>query len=90
MSHHPNRHAVKSFRRGANSQALQAHNGHPHAVTGVAMDVSPANVRGGQENCRNAQIVFDKFHVIDCCAAHGTEEGRTRRTRSRKIVASDD
>jgi transposase len=44
--------------------ALGAHNGHPHAVTEVSMDMSPAYVRGVRANCRNAEIVFDKFHVI--------------------------
>jgi len=30
----------------------------------VSMDMSPAYQAGVAENCRNAQVVFDKFHVV--------------------------
>ena len=33
-------------------------------ITQVSMDMSPAYQRGVADNCRNAQVVFDKFHVI--------------------------
>ena len=46
------------------AQALREHNGHPHALTHVSMDMSAAYVKGVKENCRNAQIVFDKFHLL--------------------------
>ena len=46
------------------AQELQAHNGHPKAVTQVAIDMSPAFVKGVRDNFGNAQLVFDKFHVI--------------------------
>ena len=46
------------------AQELQAHNGHPKAVTQVAIDMSPAFIRGVKDNFGNAQLVFDKFHVI--------------------------
>ena len=45
-------------------EALEKHNGHRHSITQVSMDMSPAYQRGVLDNCRNAQIVFDKFHVI--------------------------
>jgi transposase len=45
-------------------QALEAHHGHRHAITQVSMDMSAAYELGVKENCRNAQVVFDKFHVI--------------------------
>lgn len=45
-------------------EALERHNGHRHALTPVSMDMSPAYQRGVADNCRNAQVVFDKFHVI--------------------------
>jgi transposase len=45
-------------------QALAAHNGHPHAITQVSMDMSAGYEKGVKENCRNAQVVFDKFHVL--------------------------
>jgi transposase len=44
--------------------ALEAHNGHRHAITQASMDMSQAYQKGVAENCRNAQVVFDKFHVI--------------------------
>jgi transposase len=46
------------------AQELQAHNGHPKAITQVAIDMSPAYIKGVRENFANAQVVFDKFHVI--------------------------
>jgi transposase len=44
--------------------ALEKHNGHRHALTQVSMDMSPAYQKGVRETCRNAQVVFDKFHVV--------------------------
>ena len=43
---------------------LGNHNGHPRAITMVAIDMSPAYQKGVRENFGNAQIVFDKFHVV--------------------------
>jgi len=45
-------------------QALEAHNGHRHGITQVSMDMSQAYRSGVAQTCRNAQVVFDKFHVI--------------------------
>ena len=45
-------------------EALEKHNGHRHAITQASMDMSRAYQAGVRENCRNAQVVFDKFHVI--------------------------
>jgi len=45
-------------------EALEAHNGHRHAINQVSMDMSPAYESGVAQNCRNARVVFDKFHVI--------------------------
>lgn len=44
--------------------ALEQHNGHRHALTQVSMDMSPAYEKGVKVTCRNAQVVFDKFHVV--------------------------
>lgn len=44
---------------------LGRHNGHPKAITQVAIDMSPAYVKGVKENLGNAGIVFDKFHVVN-------------------------
>lgn len=45
-------------------EALEKHNGHRHAITQASMDMSNAYQRGVADNCRNAQVVFDKFHLI--------------------------
>jgi transposase len=45
-------------------EALEKHNGHRHALTQASMDMSKAYQAGVAETCRNAQVVFDKFHVI--------------------------
>jgi len=45
-------------------QGLEAHNGHRHAITQASMDMSKAYQSGVAQTCRNAQVVFDKFHVI--------------------------
>jgi transposase len=45
-------------------EALEQHHGHRHAITQVSMDMSRAYQAGVAEWCRNAQVVFDKFHVI--------------------------
>ncbi len=60
--------------------ALEAHNGHRHALTQVSMDMSPAYQKGVRETCRNAQVVFDKFHVI-AHANQGVDEVRRAEVR---------
>jgi transposase len=46
------------------AEELGKHNGHSKAITRVAIDMSPAYVKGVRDNLGNAQIVFDKFHVV--------------------------
>ena len=45
-------------------EELGLHNGHPKAITQVAIDMSPAYRKGVKDNLPNAAIVFDKFHVV--------------------------
>jgi len=45
-------------------QALAKHNGHPKAITQVAIDMSPAYTKGVKANLGNAVIVYDKYHVV--------------------------
>jgi len=40
------------------------HDGHHKAITQVAIDMSRAYVRGVKDNLPNAEITFDKFHVL--------------------------
>jgi transposase len=58
---------------------LLKHNGHPKAVTQAAIDMSPAYVKGVRENFANAEMVFDKFHVIQT-ANEGVEAVRRLET----------
>lgn len=61
--------------------ALEEHNGHRHALTQVSMDMSPAYQKGVRDTCRNAQVVFDQFHVI-AHAGQGVDEVRRAEIRS--------
>ena len=46
------------------AEALGKHNGHPQAITQIAIDMSPAYKKGVREHFGNATVVFDKFHVV--------------------------
>lgn len=46
------------------AEELGRHNGHPKAITQVAIDMSPAYVKGVRKNFGNAELVYDKFHVV--------------------------
>jgi len=46
------------------AEQLLAHNGHPKAITQIAIDMSPAFIKGVRDNFGNAALVFDKFHVV--------------------------
>ncbi len=61
-------------------EALEAHNGHRHAITQVSMDMSRAYQAGVAQTCRNAQVVFDKFHVI-LNATQAVDQVRTAEIR---------
>lgn len=50
-----------TFQRFA--EEILKHNGHPKAITAVAMDMSKAYQKGAEEALGNAKIVFDPFHV---------------------------
>ena len=43
---------------------LQQHGGHPEQIKQACADLSPAYKKGIAENLPNAQIVFDRFHVM--------------------------
>jgi transposase len=60
---------------------LFAHNGHPKAIRQVAIDMSPAYIKGVQDNLANADIVFDPFHVVSQ-VARAVEEVRRKEVRT--------
>ena len=43
---------------------LKEHNASPEQIEQVSCDMSPAFIKGVQENLPNASIVFDRFHVV--------------------------
>jgi transposase len=43
---------------------LESHNGSREKITDVSCDMSPAFIKGVQENLPNANITFDKFHIV--------------------------
>ena len=43
---------------------LQKHNGEPEQVKDICCDMSPAYIKGAEENFPQAAITFDKFHVM--------------------------
>ena len=45
-------------------KALLEHGGDPSQIEAIAMDMSPAYVKGATEHFPRARIVFDKFHVM--------------------------
>ena len=59
---------------------LLKHNGHPKAITQIAIDMSPAYQKGVRDNFGNAQIVFDKFHVVSH-VVQALEEVRRKEVR---------
>jgi len=67
--------------RGADTVAalaedLRAHQGDPEAVTSVSIDMSAAYIKGVAEHLPNAQVTFDKFHVIAHASAAVDETRR--------------
>jgi transposase len=43
---------------------LREHGGDPKNITDVSIDMSPAFIKGVEDNLKNAQITFDKFHIM--------------------------
>jgi transposase len=43
---------------------LTAHQGDPEQITSVSCDMSPAFIKGVNDNLPKAEITFDKFHII--------------------------
>jgi transposase len=63
------------------AEELGRHNGHPKAITRVAIDMSPAYMKGVRDHLGNAQIVFDKFHVVTQ-VVQAVDEVRRREART--------
>jgi transposase len=55
---------------------LRAHQGKPRQIESISIDMSPAFIAGVEEHFPNAQITFDKFHVISHASDAITETRR--------------
>ena len=55
---------------------LRAHQGKPTQIESISIDMSPAFISGVEEHFPNAQITFDKFHVIAHASDAVTETRR--------------
>ena len=67
------------------AEQLGKHNGHPKAITQVAIDMSPAYLKGVKEHFGNAVVVFDKFHVVSQ-VSQAVEEVRRKETRQDAVA----
>lgn len=83
----PERRAVIFVTEGREAEAierlaedLRAHNGDPQSIRSVSIDMSPAFIKGVTEQLPNAQITFDKYHVV-AHAGHALDQ--TRRLEQR-------
>ena len=63
---------------------LRAHHGKPSQIEVVSIDMWPAFIRGVTDHLPNAQITFDKFHVI----AHASEAIDKTRREEQKLDPS--
>ena len=64
---------------GECKKQLEAHGGNAENITEVCMDMSPAFIKGAEENFPKASITFDKFHVIQAANEAVDEVRRTER-----------
>jgi transposase len=69
------------------AEQLGRHNGPPKASTQVAIDMSPAYIKGVKENFGNAVIVYDKFHVVS--QVNGAVEAVRRHEARQDAVARE-
>lgn len=46
------------------TQDFKEHHGNPDDITDVSIDMSPAFMKGVEENLPNALITFDKYHIM--------------------------
>ena len=66
------------------AQDIRAHGGDPLAIESVSIDMSPAFIKGVACQFPNAQVTFDKFHVI-AHASHALD--LTRRAEQKRDPA---
>lgn len=63
------------------AQELLLHGGHPDQIELIGMDMSPAYIKGAKEHFPQAEIVFDRYHVM-LLAGRALEEVRKELRRA--------
>ena len=46
------------------AEDFKAHKGNPHDITDVSIDMSPAFIKGVEDNLPNAEVTYDKYHIM--------------------------
>lgn len=64
---------------------LESHGGKADSISEVCMDMSPAFIKGAEENFPTAAITFDKFHVIQA-ANEAVDEVRRQERKSSALL----
>jgi len=64
---------------------LQNHGGQAENIKEVSCDMSPAFIKGVEENLHNANITFDKFHIIKIIN-HGVDQVRRDEVKTNPIL----
>ena len=81
-------HAVIFVTEGKDAKTLEnfvddfkSHDGDPNKIKSISMDMSKSFIKGAQDNLPNAQITFDKFHVV-AHASKALDETRRQEQKS--------
>ncbi len=61
------------------TEDLTAHGGDPDRIAEVCIDMSPAFIKGVAEHLPNAEVTFDKFHIVKIVNEAVDEVRRTER-----------
>jgi transposase len=69
------------------SQDLEAHQGDPEKVEEACCDMSPAFINGVEQHLPNAQLTFDKFHIVKIIN-HAVDEVRCEEQTQRAELKS--
>lgn len=64
---------------------LVAHKGSPEQITDAGIDMSPAFIRGIEDNFPNAAITFDKFHIMKILNT-AVDEVRKKETKEQEML----
>lgn len=67
------------------AEDLRAHQGDPEAVTVACMDMSKAYIAGTEKHLPNAEITFDKFHVVQL-ANKAVDEVRRAEVKAQPLL----